>query len=56
MTMDWTEANDSISSANNAAVIGAVPDRIRTIEGLHSRISDLRHSEWASAEERCTQA
>jgi hypothetical protein len=33
MTMDWTEAYDSISSARSAAAIEAVPDRVRIIAG-----------------------
>jgi hypothetical protein len=44
MTIDWTEANDSISSATNAAIIEAVPDRIRTIKALHRGVSVWRHS------------
>jgi len=45
MTMDWMEANDSISSATNAAVIEAVPERIRTINPVHRGVSVWRHSE-----------
>lgn len=51
MTMDWTEANDSISSATSAAATEAIPARLPNIAKEHRGVSATRHTQVASGEQ-----